>query len=1332
MIQFLRRMPATTRMAVGILAFIAYNAFAGTIELRPGAENQLRLTENTWHTLRFTHSTGSIRTLDITAEGQAYTRLLMAGYSRTDQAGSPEMPVRRELVEVPLGAEVRIEIIKARYRDLDLAALGYPNPVFPAQPPASKELDDHPFIINPSAYALDAFAPESIVSFEILGTLRSYRIGRLDIFPVHYNPVTHTLRVFEEIEAVVHFDHPDLQATFDLKDQFENHYFRSIGRSLINYMPQAGRDTITAYPISYLIVSDPMFQAQLQPFIQWKTKQGYSVTVGYTNDPQVGTTTATIKSFIQNKYNNPGPGAQPPSFVLLVGDIQQIPAWNGTAGSHVTDLYYFEYTNDKFPEMYYGRFSAQNPAQLQPQIDKTLQYEQYTMPDPTYLNEVVMVAGMDASFGSDWANGQVNYGTINYFNASNGIISHTYLYPESGSHAADIIQDISNGVTYGNYTAHCSPSGWGDPSFTTGDIPSLQNQDQYGLLVGNCCLSSKYDENECFAEALLRAENKGAVAYIGASNNTYWDEDYYWGVGVGQISGNPPPYEETTLGMYDRAFHTHGEPWADWYTTADQHVYAGNMAVTLGVPGSMTYYWETYCVMGDPSLMVYFSEPPAMSVEYLPLMPLSSASFTVEAEPYAYVGISVNGVLKGAALADATGVAEVPLVPITAPGTADIVVTGQNRQPHFGTVIVANPEGPYILLSDYQAHELTGYVNNKLECGEVVTIDLDLRNYGLSDGIGVEAILSSSDPYITITDSRETCGTVPAQSIVTVENAFSIVVSELIPNNHEVEFTVSLEDASRETWMSEMTLVLAAPVMNLVSLTVNDTEGGNGNGRLDPGESAGIIAVFSNQGQSIARNTLARLYAHSGFIDILNPEHYIGNLGFFGNTTVTFNVEVDAKAPAGILAEFIVTLEAGAFVMNEIRPLRIGLITENFETGNFSSFNWAQAGNSPWTIINQYPYQGLYSAQSGVISHGQSSELSLAYHVMQGDSISFYRKVSSESGDKLKFLIDGVVAGEWSGTTGGWKYTSFYVPQGNHTFKWIYVKDGSGTAGADAAWIDNIVFPPSSATTLYAGEDASQCTGSAFQCLGMASQYQSIDWATSGTGTFDDAGSLIPMYTPSADDYAAGTVTLTLHVLSNGGEAFSDEMILSFLEIPASPELPSGPDQVLIDTTYISEYTTTAIENASSYQWMVIPDYAGYFTGSGTSGTIVWNRDFAGTAQIGVLSLNQCGSGFTSPWLEVTVENSAVGITEPVSSSIGVRVYPNPASDVLNVEISGELKGEVKVMIMNSLGIEALPCKGYNPARVPLSISVGHLSPGIYLLNLTSDKESITRKIIIR
>ena len=59
--------------------------------------------------------------------------------------------------------------------------------------------------------------------------------------------------------------------------------------------------------------------------------------------------------------------------------------------------------------------------------------------------------------------------------------------------SAAIINDISEGCSFANYTAHCGPLGWFNPSFENSDISSLQNVDKYGVLIGNCCESNKFN-----------------------------------------------------------------------------------------------------------------------------------------------------------------------------------------------------------------------------------------------------------------------------------------------------------------------------------------------------------------------------------------------------------------------------------------------------------------------------------------------------------------------------------------------------------------------------------------------------------------------------------------------------------------------------------------------------------------------------------------------------------------------------------------------------------------------------------------------------------------------
>jgi hypothetical protein len=690
-------------------------------------------------------------------------------------------------------------------------------------------------------------------------------------------------------------------------------------------------------------------------------------------------------------------------------------------------------------------------------------YEQYTMPDPSYLEEVVMIAGMDGTFGPVHGNGQINYGTINYFNADHDLLSHTYLYPESGSNSANIIQNISDGVGYANYTAHGSPSGWADPSFTTGDISGLQNDGEYGLLIGNCCSTSEYQVGECFGEALLRAVDKGALGYIGASNSTYWDEDYYFGVGVGVISGTPPPYEETTLGNYDRAFHDHGEPFEDWYTTMDQMIYAGNLAVTLGSPGSALYYWEAYCLMGDPSVMPYLRVPDILDAGYDPLLPIGSPTFTVITAPHAYVALSMNGALLGAAMADSAGTAVIAVSGVTVPGMADVVATAQNYQPFMGTVLIANPEGPYVMLNEVVIADENA--NGLVEPGETVLLDTELKNWGNSDALNVTATLTLQDSsYVDISDDFQEFGNIPAQDSVMQIGAYEIIVHDSVPDQAKVFFDLAIEDETRETWNSSFYITLNAPVISSGGLSVDDSEGGNGNGRLDPGETVLFSLELSNTGHCDAIGLLTTLSTSYPYLEVVTTSITTDSLALGATEVLTFEAIVDDEALIGSFAGLSFFTVTGPYSCVSEYDLPVGLVMEDFETGDFTAYGWMFGGNLPWLVTSSGVYQGDYSATSGDIGDSQTSTLFLDFEVPVDDSISFFRKVSCEDDpsnndyDWLAFYIDDVELERWDGEV-AWSQVSYPVTEGSHTFKWVFNKDYSVSSGYDAGWIDYIIFP---------------------------------------------------------------------------------------------------------------------------------------------------------------------------------------------------------------------------------------------------------------------------------
>ena len=881
----------------------SFSLYAENIKLNDG-KTAIKVVENTYLKLQVENALADINFFEVKTDKGVFTEFNIEGYSYTQKIGFPKLPVNRRLIEIPMNSTAIVNVIDFKVNEYTLEELGISNIVLPTQPQVNKgEEGETEIVINERAYQENSFTPTNLVTVDVLGIMRGIRIARLNIAPIQYNPVTNTVRIYEEVNVEVLFEGADVISTINMKKSTSNIFFNGMRHQILNYKTLESKELITDSPVKYVIVSDPMFETQLQPFIEWKTKKGFKIIEAYTNDPNVGTTTTSIKAYLYGLYQEGTPDDPPPAFVLFVGDVQQIPAFNGTTGGHVTDLYYCEYTGDMLPELYYGRFSAQNTGQLQPQIDKTLEYEQYLMPDPSYLDEVVLVSGMDGSFAQDWGNGQINYGTENYFNAAHGITAHVYLYPESGSNAANIIQHVSDGVSFGNYTAHCSSSGWADPSFTTSNVPGLQNANKYGLLVGNCCQSSAFDVNACFAEALLRAENKGALGYIGGSNNTQWDPDYYWGVGVGPISENPPSYEETTMGAYDGTFHDHGEPIEDWYITQDQMIFIGNLAVAEGAPSSGNYYWEIYNLMGDPSLMIYFSEPPELTITYPGAMMLNSETFTVTTEPYAYVGISREGVLHGAGIADETGIAIVSLDPISDPGEVDIVVTKQNRQPHIGTVVVTAPDGPYILMESYEINDAAGNNNGMLDYGETVKLTIAIENVGIETANSVDVTIATTDAYTTINDDSENYGDVDPDEVVSVPDGFEISVGYNVPDDHNILFDFEATDGI-DIWTGSFIIKAHAPILEFVTFEIS------GNGTVDPGETVDITISVKNVGSADAYNAIGELLSSDPYVTINSDPQSYGNITHDNIVEQAFSITAGVVTPTGHLADFDFNVEA--------------------------------------------------------------------------------------------------------------------------------------------------------------------------------------------------------------------------------------------------------------------------------------------------------------------------------------------------------------------------------------------------------------------------------------
>lgn len=296
---------------------------------------------------------------------------------------------------------------------------------------------------------------------------------------------------------------------------------------------------------------------------------------------------------------------------------------------------------------------------------------------------------------------------------------------------------------------------------------------------------------------------------------------------------------------------------------------------------------------------------------------------------------------------------------------------------------------------------------------------------------------------------------------------------------------------------------------------------------------------------------------------------------------------------------------------------------EDWETGDFSQYEWQFAGLADWSITDVDPYEGIYSAKSGTVNHNQQSTVYLSYQVYSAQDISFWLKVSSESNyDFLRFYIDNTEQGYWAGEV-PWQEVSYPVTAGFHTFKWEYDKDVSVSNGADACWIDYITLPPAEIEALFYADTTVVCKNQVIyffdESIGPVTEWNWIfEGATPSTSTNQNPVVAYP---------TVGEWDVFLEV-SDGEESSQAYMsnYISVADISEPAPTPTGISYVCASWGNTS-YNTLGLSGITEYDWMIDPPEAATISGGGTNVTVIWEEDFLGVADLSVAAINYCGIG---------------------------------------------------------------------------------------------------------
>ncbi|HRX51543.1 MAG TPA: C25 family cysteine peptidase [Candidatus Krumholzibacteria bacterium] len=657
-------------------------------------------------------------------DGASYSKVMLPGHAPLMDRGYPELPFVAASVAIPGTGAPEARLLNAVWDEVDVA------PVRPSKGHFSRDVDPASVsTVFADLYAKGGVFPQGSVSVAEPFIVRDLRGVSVHVHAFRYDADRGKLLVLRSADVEITVKGTGLNEKGGAV-RAQDPEFQRIYRNLFaNY--GAEKYVAIGHPGNMLVVVDDALQGAIQPFVDWKIQKGIPVEVVTTSS--IGATVAGVQAAIDARYAS----AAGLTYVVLVGDIAQIPTHIGTAEGNGSDATYAMVEGgDLYCDLFISRISASNPTDVQTQINKFVRYER----EPDTGAAAAWYgkgAGLASNEGSpsdaqraDWVRDDL---------LAYGFTDVDQIYQPSGT-TAQILSAVNDGRSVMYYIGHGSGTSWSNPPFSNSNVPSMANGWKQPWVIDVSCSNGTTTLNPCMAEAFLRAGTpaapQGAVGMFSSWGTCAWV---------------PPTV------MMDEAIDLYV---AESTSTLGALFYFGAMKALDTYPGTGGEghaLVEQYSIFGDCSLEVRSQAPAAVTPSHLPVVFFSAPAFDVQAAaPGAVCTLSRDGVILGSGVADASGNAVVTLdVPVTTPGDVTLTVTGFNLVPYQTALAAVSPSSVSFAPASIPAGVATDVTVTVLGSDGVTPVaDVDVWAEGLgyatapvaTDAAG-QAVLSLEYPF---------------------------------------------------------------------------------------------------------------------------------------------------------------------------------------------------------------------------------------------------------------------------------------------------------------------------------------------------------------------------------------------------------------------------------------------------------------------------------------------------------------------------------------------------------------------------------------------------------
>ena len=639
-------------------------------------------------------------------------------------------------------------------------------------------------------------------------------------------------------------------------------------------------------------------------FVEWKKSKGYQVEI-HIVEP-FGTTFSELYDLILAAYQSADP---PLEYVLLVGDANYANNWIPTYmiefGGQIdpTDHPYSTLEGDDyFSDVLVGRLSVSSYSEALIIYNKIVHYEKnpYMLETDWYKSILAVAGNYDDTSSPPITPCQTAWWMADYFLDHGFTTADTILNwgpwdPTPGNYL-EILASIDEGKTFVVYRGWGDANGWQVPAFNRNHLNLMDNNWKLPVFGSFVCNTGNFTStvNPCFGEKLLRvggySDGDGAVAFYGPSD-LYTNTNYNNAISSGFCEG-----------FWEAELHHFGAAAA-----------YSKMTLYQGFPNKQAvedyawFYFHVYNCLGDPEMEMWNDIPIEMEIDHPASLPsgVSSIGVTVteNGNPLenAYVtALHDDDELIAGGYTDSNGDITLTFDPAEG-GELTVTATNYGHIPAIANIPLTSTA--YIGYASDSLHNET-HPDGCLNPGETADLYVTIENFGFGSQNNVSGVLSTANPYISISGNPVSFGNVASGA--TSEEYFSLAVDDNAPSIAGVEFTLDLT-TSNGSYESKFAVVLSGSDIAVYDVDLP-------NGPIFHGMQKPIAVILINNGDFTASDVSALLTSLDPDITVIQESAQYGDISpgqIASNSGNELMVEVAQGTPEGKMAQMRLSISSG-------------------------------------------------------------------------------------------------------------------------------------------------------------------------------------------------------------------------------------------------------------------------------------------------------------------------------------------------------------------------------------------------------------------------------------